>query len=339
VLRAIAVRYDITFDGRGPVTGVMSPVSPNFFLVGAPKAGTTSLYHYLRQHPQIYMSPIKEPNYFASEIRIDNFCEGMRDRARRDVEALREYLNGPMSELRFGGMISEWDDYLKLFQHARGARAIGEASACYLWSRTAAANIFAKVPEARIIVILRNPADRAFSNYWHGVNEGVSRISFRQTIEGNLHRKSEQFDILYPFLEFGFYYEQVRRYLDVFGRDQVRIYLFEDEYRKREQQMLAEIFDFLGVDRRFTPDMSERRLESQVPQSLAVSYLLKRYGLWERLRSLCPEFLRQPLKALVFKRESAVMEAGDREFLVAYYREDIGKLAELLRRDLSGWLR
>src|ERR1022692_2524437 len=62
----------------------MSPVQPNFFLVGAPKAGTTSLYHYLRQHPQIYMSPIKEPNYFASEISIENVCEGMRDHARRE---------------------------------------------------------------------------------------------------------------------------------------------------------------------------------------------------------------------------------------------------------------
>ena len=317
---------------------VSSPAQ--FLLVGAPKAGTTSLYHYLRQHPQIYMSPIKEPNYFASEISIENVCEGMRDHARRDVEALHEYLSGPMSELRFGGMISEWADYLKLFQRARGARAVGEASVCYLWSRTAAANIFAKAPEARIIAVLRNPADREFSEYWHSVNAGVTRITFRQAIETSLHRKSDQFDVFYPFLEFGLYYEQVRRYLDVFGRDRVRIYLFENEYRKRLQQMLAEIFGFLGLDRGFTPDMSERRLESQVPQSLALNYLLKRHGLWERLKSLCPEFLRPPLKALVFKRRgSPTIDAGDREYLVAYYREDIGKLAKLLGRDLSCWLR
>jgi hypothetical protein len=318
----------------------MSLVRPNFFLVGAPKAGTTSLYHYLRQHPQICMSPIKEPNYFASEIRIGNVCEGMRDRARRDLEALHEYLRGPMSELRFGGTVSEWDDYLKLFQHARSARAVGEASVCYLWSRTAAVNIFAKAPDARIIAVLRNPADRAFSEYWHAVNAGVTRMSFRQAIETSLHRESDQFDVFCPFLDFGLYYEQVRRYLDVFGRDRVRVYLFEDEYRKRPQQMLAEIFDFLGLDRRFTPDMAERRLESQVPQSLALNYLLKRHGLWERLKSLCPEFLRPPLKALLFQRGgSATMDTGDREYLVAYYREDIGKLAELLGRDLSCWLR
>src|ERR1017187_5739502 len=335
---ATVINNVYTVSRPGCSCHVSSPAQ--FLLVGAPKAGTTSLYHYLRQHPQIYMSPIKEPNYFASEISIENVCEGMRDHARRDVEALHEYLSGPMSELRFGGMISEWADYLKLFQRARGARAVGEASVCYLWSRTAAANIFAKAPEARIIAVLRNPADREFSEYWHSVNAGVTRITFRQAIETSLHRKSDQFAVFYPFLEFGLYYEQVRRYLDVFGRDRVRIYLFENEYRKRLQQMLAEIFGFLGLDRGFTPDMSERRLESQVPQSLALNYLLKRHGLWERLKSLCPEFLRPPLKALVFKRRgSPTIDAGDREYLVAYYREDIGKLAKLLGRDLSCWLR
>jgi hypothetical protein len=318
----------------------MSPVQPDFFLVGAPKAGTTSLYHYLRQHPQIYMSPIKEPNYFASEIRIENVCSEMRDHARRDLEAMHKYLNGPMSKPRFGGMISEWDDYLKLFQHGRGARAVGEASVCYLWSRTAAANIFARVPQARILMVLRNPADRAFSEYWHSVNAGATRMSFRQAIETSLQRNRGQFDVFYPFLEFGLYYDQVRRYLDLFGKERVRIYVFEDEYRQRAPQMLAEILDFLGVDPSFTPDTSERRLQAQVPQSLTVNYLLKRHGLWEHLKSLCPEFLRRPLKKIVFKRSGgATMDAEDRAFLIAHYRDDIRKLETLLGRDLSGWLR
>lgn len=81
----------------------MSPIQPNFFIVGAPKAGTTSLYHYLRQHPQIYMSPIKEPNYFASEIRAGNVCEGLREHARRDLETLQEYLNGPRPNSALAG--------------------------------------------------------------------------------------------------------------------------------------------------------------------------------------------------------------------------------------------
>jgi len=87
-------------------------------------------------------------------------------------------------------------------------------------------------------------------------------------METSLHRKNDRFDVFYPFLQFGLYYEQVRRHLDLFGRERVRIYLFEDEYRKKAQQILVETFDFLGLDRRFAPDMSERRLEAQVPQAL-----------------------------------------------------------------------
>src|SRR3954468_25016760 len=101
---------------------------PNFFVVGAPKAGSTSLYHYLDQHPQVYMCPIKEPNYFASEIRPNNVSEELQGRLRRDIDALKAYLNGPMSEHRFGGMVVEWEDYLKLFENFEEEIAIGEAS-------------------------------------------------------------------------------------------------------------------------------------------------------------------------------------------------------------------
>jgi hypothetical protein len=96
------------------------PTLPNFFIAGAPKAGTTSLYHYLGQHPEIYMSPIKEPNYFASEIRLGQFSEHLRPRAEQDLAPLRAYLNGPMREKRFGSLISEWPDYLRT--RAKGHR-------------------------------------------------------------------------------------------------------------------------------------------------------------------------------------------------------------------------
>src|ERR1700761_4886436 len=103
---------------------------PNFFVVGAPKAGTTSLYNYLDQHPQIYMSPVKEPCFFASEVRPEAF--------RRDY---RRYVirqnSGRKGQKRFSGLISEWKDYLSLFDQAEGYRAVGEASVCYLWSASA----------------------------------------------------------------------------------------------------------------------------------------------------------------------------------------------------------
>ena len=114
----------------------MSPAQPlpNFFIVGAPKAGTTSLYHHLDQHPQIYMSPLKEPCYFSSELRPENYTEELQPWITREIQALQQYLAGPMTEKRFGGLVSEWDDYIKLFRNAAGAHTIGEASVCYLWS-------------------------------------------------------------------------------------------------------------------------------------------------------------------------------------------------------------
>jgi hypothetical protein len=166
---------------------------PNFFLVGAPKAGTTSLYAYLDQHPQVYMSPLKEPNFFADELRPGNFSASERPRIAREMRALRIYLDGGARDKRFGGIITRWDDYLRLYDAVADERAIGEASACYLWSHSTAANIAARIPGARIIINLRNPIDRAYSQYLQMVTMGVTGRTFRQQIEANLRCQVRRF--------------------------------------------------------------------------------------------------------------------------------------------------
>jgi hypothetical protein len=312
------------------------PVLPNFFIVGAPKAGTTSLYHSLDQHPQIFMSPIKEPCYFASEVRPQNFSEEHAHWAHREALSLQKYFSEPVLERRFGGMVTEWEDYLKLFQNAAEAKAIGEASVCYLWSRTAAANIACRIPDARIIMILRDPAERAFSQYLHTVTNGLVHRSFREQIERGLRRSDEKFGILHPFLECGLYYQQIKRYLDLFPSENVRIYLYEEQ----REQITLEILRFLNVDSSLIPDTSQRRLEARVPRAIAAGYFLKKYGVWQRARDLSPGALRPILRTLVFKKRPAVMmDPEDRRYLVDYYREDIGKVSSLLDRDLSAWLR
>ena len=273
---------------------------PNFFIAGAPKSGTTSLYHYLDQHPQIYMSPIKEPHYFAPEIRMERLSERLRERAERDARALREYLDGPMREKRFGGPVTEWNDYLRLFAGADGQKAIGEASVCYLWSESAAANIHRQIPDARIIAVLRDPVEMAFSMYLQNMRSGVLACTFREAIETGLAQRGGPIDVLHPFLDLGLYSEQIRRFLEKFGREQVRVYWYED-YSAEASRLLANIFRFLGVDQAFRPDMSTRYLEAGMPDM--------------------------------------ALEPADRTYLTEFYREDILKLADLMRRDLSGWLR
>jgi hypothetical protein len=269
------------------------PIVPNFFIAGAPKSGTTSLYHYLDQHPEIYMSPVKEPNYFASEIRLEHFSDRLRPRAEQDVAPLRAYLDGPLRDKRFGGLVTEWSDYLKLFRDAQGRKAIGEASVSYLWSESAARNIRRSIPDARIILVLRNPVEMVFSMYLHTVRSLGKNHTFREAIEMGLAQRGGKIDFMHPFLDMGLYHQQVQRYLDTFPQEQIRIYLYQ-EYQAEPERMLADIFRFLNVDPAFPPDLSKRYLEAGVPEAI---------------------------------------DPADRAFLTEFYRDDIAKLAGLLGKN------
>jgi len=314
-----------------------SAALPNFLIVGAPKAGTTSLYHYLDQHPQIFMSPIKEPNYFASEIRPENFSDELQTQVAKDLQELQEYLHGPMREKRFGGLVTQWDDYLRLFQGVKGGKAIGEASVCYLWSKTAAANIRLKIPAAKIIMILRNPAEVAFSLYLQSVSNGLVRGPFRKMLQDSQLCNKEEFSLLYPFLELGLYYEQVKRFLELFPRENVLI-LWYEQYQARQLETLASIFRFLNVDTSFVPDTSQRYLEPKIPRFTAISHSLKKYGAWQRAGNWTPTVLKPFWRRLVFRRrDSVVMDNKDKEWLYEYYREDIRELSKLVECDLTAW--
>jgi hypothetical protein len=310
---------------------------PNFFIVGAPKAGTTSLYHYLDQHPQIFMSPIKEPNYFAAEIRPENVGDELQPQVAEDLGELQKFLHGPMRGKRFGGLVSQWDDYLRLFQSVKTEKAIGEASVCYLWSKTAAVNIRSRIPGAKIIMILRNPAEVAFSLYLQSVTSGRVRGSFRKLLHDSRLCNKEKFSLLYPLLELGLYYEQVKRFLELFPSESVLI-LWYEQYQTRQLETLADIFRFLNVDTTFVPDTSRRYLEPRIPRFTAISHLLRKHGAWQRGEDSAPNLLRSLWRHLFFRQRSSVtMDAKDREWLDEYYGEDVRKLSSLLERDLTAW--
>jgi hypothetical protein len=311
---------------------------PNFFIVGAPKAGTTSLYAYLDQHAQVYMSPLKETYYFASEVRLENFSEEEKPRIARDLRALEEYLRGDMREKRFGGLVSNWDDYLKLFRSVSAEIAIGEATPHYLWSETAARNIAARFPHARIIISLRNPVDRAFSDYLHMVTVGAIRRSFREQIDANLRCETKQIGLAWPFLEYGHYTEQIKRYFGEFARSQIHISFYED-LACAPGLLMSDLFAFLGVDPSFATDVSDRHNEPRIPRFAGAAYLLRKWGVWPFLRNVTPAPLRPRLRSLLLRsRASLTMDPADRAFLTDYYRDEIDKLAALLDYDLSSWV-
>ena len=182
----------------------MRRATPNFFLVGAPQAGTTSFYFYLDRHPSVFVSPIKEPCFFAPEVA--DITPRARELYDGDAPQLRRYLDGPMERKRDHGLVLDWNDYLTLFKNVRDETAIGEASVAYLASLIAAPAIRARIPEARIMIILRNPVDRLFRDSWPRGTVGP-----RHSPSGSTQSPDKS---IWP----GRYAVHLRRYLDAFRR-------------------------------------------------------------------------------------------------------------------------
>lgn len=316
----------------------MSPL-PNFFVVGAPKAGTTALYHYLRQHPDVYMSPIKEPGFFADELRPERVSAAWRQHMARQAQALQAFFDDAMRGRPPGGVVAEWTQYLRLFAPARDDQAIGEASAAYLWSRTAAGGIAARVPGARIIMVLRNPIERALSQHLQRVSEDRARLSFGETIrqsaeaQANGAEQGRGPDLL----AFGAYAAQVERFLDRFPRERIRIYLYE-EFSRDPALVLRDIFALLRVREDVAIDVSARYMEAKVPRFPRLERRLLRP--LARRAPAGPPFVRRLIRRLRFvPRDRLGMAASDRRFLREFYADDVRRLSASIGRDLSHWLR
>jgi hypothetical protein len=261
----------------------------------------------------------------------------MQRHLRLQSKSLAGLLNDGRPTNAMGWLACDWDDYLRLFRQVQNEIAVGEASAAYLWSETAAKNIRARRPDARILMILRDPAERAYSQYLHQLSVGFTRDTFREHIAKCMASGPRELGITYPFLEIGLYAQQVRRYLECFPQDQIRIYWYEKAWR-RPDAFLSDVFHFLQVDSQMKPDTSEKTLERRAPRFATLHYCLKRSGLWTPLRALAPMSLRTRLQSWTFRSGSNLaMDPADRRLLVDYYREDVSALATLLNRDLTAW--
>jgi len=186
---------------------------PNFFVVGAPKAGTTSLNNYLDQHPAVYMSPIKEPAFFAADLFERTRQLGL---AEEDTSELRVFLDGPMTGRR-SGVIREWEQYLKLFKNVGQETAVGEVSGNYLGSGSAPGAICERIPHARIVMILRDPVERLFSQHSQAVGNGDARPEFLLWVEEQQALEATWEPKLGAVWN-GFYARHVERYLKYFPR-------------------------------------------------------------------------------------------------------------------------
>lgn len=298
---------------------------PNFIIIGAAKSGTTALYKYLQQHPDIFMSEVKEPRFFAFEGETLNFKgpQGHGDRFNAET-------------------ITDLATYTALFDDVQQESAIGEASPAYLSSaEKASARIQHHVPHAKLIAILRHPAERAYSGYMHTVRNGWEKnLNFDQVLTQEQQRIQKNWGALWHHQTLGFYSDQLIHYYERFSKDQIQVYLYDD-LKQDAPGLMRTIFQFLEVDDSFEPDMSKKVNVSGITRSQWLRKFLNRPDpIKNALKPLLPQQFR---KSLVQKAKSGNLVRPSispeiRHQLTQVYRDDILKLQDLINRDLSIWL-
>ena len=248
---------------------------PNFLIVGAPRAGTTSLYEFLKRTPGIYMSPMKEPHYFSSFSPNKMYGNPVRDKKK----------------------------YLSLFKNVKDEVAIGEASTTYLWDKNACNSIFNTIPNVRIVIMLRDPVQRAFSHYLMRVGGG-------------------------------YYSKQVKQYLEKFGGNLVKIIIFE-EFIKNPKKSVKELLDFLQVNADSPKGIETVHNEFTVPRGKIITLLLQN-KIVRKIGEQIPASYYEPfVKNVLGKKISKPMISDeDKEFLEELYRDDVKKLEMILGREL-----
>lgn len=279
---------------------------PNFIIIGAAKAGTTSLWHYLGQHPQIFMSRVKEPDYF------------------REQKADRT------------GVVRSLEEYEALFRDAAGYKAIGEASPSYIADPQTVESIRALLPDVRLIAILRDPCKRVFSEFTFQRMRGFEReTDFLEAVHSAPSRPGDrQFD----YIGHSLYFRNLSRYYDAFPAEHIKV-VFNEDLRRDPQQLLGEICVFLGVDPSVRIDTAAELTVSGVPRVPALHWLLGRHNLLrDSVGPLLPEWLRDIARRI--KNANLVRQAmtpPERAALLPFFEEDTRQLERLLKVDLSHW--
>ena len=280
---------------------------PNFIIIGAGKCGTTSLHNYLNQHKNIYLCPQKETYFFVPEpIR---------------------------SKFEPWGAIDNFDDYTNLFKAASQDSVIGEISTTYYRHPEAARKIYRTLPQVKIIAILRDPANRSFSDYQMHFRKGNETEEFTELIDSENR-----------FIKPGFYYAELLPYFQVFPKEQIKILLFKDLV-KNPKSFIEDLFKFIEVDPYFVPDTTKKSRSGGLPKNKTLNHLLtKPNPLRKTMASLLglfvPLSMRQKIRSNLVKQniQPAKLSPEVRQKLIAIYRDDILKLQELIDRDLSIWL-
>lgn len=290
----------------------------DFFIVGAARSGTTSLYHYLNQHPNIYLPNVKECNYFSS---VDS----------KDPFTYKE----PKSDQHYHmKIINSYDVYKGLYGTANDQQLKGEISPSYLWDKDAANKIHEHNPNAKILITLRDPILRAFSHYMMHFNTGYEKEpDFESAI------KSEK-EIIWGggnlYLEISKYFKQVKRYYDRFPDDQIKVIIYED-WVKDITSTMNDIYKFLGVEEFSDYEDLQTHNQTTAIKNKTLLNLFRSSGVKSILKPLIPSNLGDKVKSKYFTVEGETQNINETTYnnLRAHFEEDIFNLEALINIDIK----
>lgn len=294
---------------------------PNFLIVGAAKSGTTSLFNYLTQHSDIYIPEVKECRFFSQ---------------------LPKNYKGLGAEFFPNSGITDERVYFNLFSEHED-KVCGDISNDYLYYYEKSIKNIKKYlgNEIKIVIVLRNPIDRAYSNYMHHIRDGWENISFEQALDDEKRRIEENWGWSYHYVKTGMYYYQVKAYLDNFRH--TKIYLFEE--LKSKDILLKNLYAFLEVG--FTKELKDNTEYnvSGYPRNKLIHNLLNKDNAIKKiikpvLNSILPKGSIQTVVSNIQKKNliSVAMKNDTRKRLKNVFEDDISKLSNLIEMDLSHWL-
>jgi len=309
----------------------MKAMKVNLFSIGAMRAASTSIYHYLGQHPEIYMSPVKEPDYFIAEYCRRRLASG-KALSKRQHESIERILNS--------GKYRTAEAYQSLFEGAEDYKYIGEAS-CYLHHPPTAELIHEYNPHSKIIICLRNPIDRIHSEYMLYVRDSKVDVSFSEFISSRIIWNKDK-NVWEPQsanrLNKGFYSKQIAPWLYCFGKENVKIFLFEDIARD-PAHICQLLYIWLEVDSAFKPEKvhaqrSGKPISKKLMRVINNNYLIRRYA-----KPVLPSLLRIKIRDYFYKTflKKEKMSVHIQDILKIIYFEEINQLEKMVSIDLSKW--
>ena len=285
----------------------------DFFIVGAPKAGTTSLYHYLNEHPQIEMSLQKEPDYFSDkEIQIQGLYY-----SKNRIDTVEKY-NG-------------------LFNTQKKDVIFGEGSVSYLFYPTVAQDIKVYNPMAKIIIMLRNPIERAFSHYLMDYRLGLVSDSFEDII--NKKSKHKNAHLFYQqYIKVGEYAAQLKRYCDIFDKKNILLIDYEN-FKSDVTGTVNSAYSFLNISAEFSVDINKKHNTFTMPKNKLIRFVYSFVIIRNILSFIFPKNIIKAVRLILFtKDKKPKLLEETRNQLKHYFSNDVRLLGNLIGKDYSKWI-